>query len=125
VVFTASTQAYADAVLNVLDPNQSLIHHRLYRQHCVHANGGYFKDLRALGRPMDHTVLVDNSPVSLAMNPSNGIPIKSWLKNPADNQLRHLFDIVKELVFSDATVQSVLEERYNLPVFLESLRITS
>jgi CTD small phosphatase-like protein 2 len=125
VVFTASTQAYADAVLNVLDPNQSLIHHRLYRQHCVHANGGYFKDLRALGRPMDHTVLVDNSPVSLAMNPSNGIPIKSWLKNPEDTQLRHLFELVRELVNSDETVQPVLEERYNLSNFLESLRITS
>ena len=124
VVFTASTQAYADAVLNVLDPHQALIHHRLYRQHCVHANGGYFKDLRALGRPMDHIVLVDNSPVSLAMNPSNGIPIKSWLKNPEDTQLRHLFELVKELVFSDETVQSVLEERYNLPAFLESLRNT-
>jgi Dullard-like phosphatase family protein len=124
VVFTASTQAYADAVLNVLDPHQTLIHHRLYRQHCVHANGGYFKDLRALGRSMDHIVLVDNSPVSLAMNPHNGIPIKSWLKNPDDTQLRHLFELVKELVFSDETVQSVLEERYNLPGFLESLRNT-
>ena len=28
MVFTASTQAYADAVLNVLDPHQALIHHR-------------------------------------------------------------------------------------------------
>jgi len=37
-------------------------------------------------------------------------------------QLRHLFELVKELVFSDDTVQSVLEERYNLPGFLESLR---
>ena len=34
------------------------------------------------------------------MNPSNGIPIKSWLKNPEDTQLRHLFELVKELVFS-------------------------
>jgi len=54
----------------------------------------------------------------------NGIPIKSWLKNPEDTQLRHLFELVKELVFSDETVQSVLEERYNLPAFLESLRNT-
>jgi CTD small phosphatase-like protein 2 len=125
VVFTASTQAYADAVLNVLDPQKNLVTHRLYRQHCVHANGGYFKDLCALGRNMDRIVLVDNSPVSLAMNPSNGIPIKSWLKNPADSQLRHLLELVKELVFRAEAVQPVLEERYNLRRFLESLRNTN
>jgi CTD small phosphatase-like protein 2 len=125
VVFTASTQAYADAVLNVLDPQKNLVTHRLYRQHCVQANGGYFKDLSALGRNMDRIVLVDNSPVSLAMNPRNGIPIKSWLKNKADSQLRHLLELVKELVFRADSVQPVLEERYNLPKFLESLRTTA
>jgi CTD small phosphatase-like protein 2 len=121
VVFTASTKAYADAVLNVLDPEKKLIQHRLYRTHCVEANGGYFKDLRTLGRNMDRTVLVDNSPVSLAMNPSNGIPIKSWLRNGSCTQLHHLLSLVKELVLSGAPVQPVLEERYNLPKFLESL----
>merc|ERR1719235_1921311 len=124
VVFTASTQAYADAVLNVLDPQQTLIHHRLYRQHCVHANGGYFKDLRALGRPMNRTVLVDNSPVSLAMNPSNGIPIKSWISNPNDTQLQDLLGLLHDLVFNQDPVQPALEERFQLPRFLETLRCT-
>lgn len=122
VVFTASTQAYADAVLNVLDPTGSLVQHRLYRQHCVHAHGGYFKDLRALGRPLSRTVLVDNSPVSLAMNPANGIPIKSWLSNPRDTQLRDLLGLLHELVFSGDSVQPILEERFQLPRFLEALR---
>ena len=125
VVFTAGTQAYADEVLSVLDPDQTLIHHRLYRQHCVSdANGLYFKDLRALGRPMDRIVLVDNSPLSVAMNPSNGIPIKSWLKDPDDRELCHLFELIEALVSSDKSVQTVLEDRYNLPVFFESLRNT-
>jgi Dullard-like phosphatase family protein len=124
VVFTASTQAYADAVLNVLDPMGHLVQHRLYRQHCVQAHGGYFKDLRALGRPMNRTVLVDNSPVSLAMNPSNGIPIKSWISNPSDTQLRDLLGLLHDLVFNQDPVQPTLEERFQLPRFLETLRCT-
>lgn len=124
IVFTASTQAYADAVLNVLDQTGQLVQHRLYRQHCVQAHGGYFKDLRALGRPMGRTVLVDNSPVSLAMNPSNGIPIKSWLADPSDTQLRSLLAIVHDLAFSHEPVQAALEARFHLPAFLEALRTT-
>lgn len=34
VVFTASHQDYADAILDELDPEGTLIDHRLYRQHC-------------------------------------------------------------------------------------------
>ena len=71
---------------------------------------------------MDRIVLVDNSPMSLALNPSNGIPIKSWLKNPDDRELLHLLDLVEALLSSDEPVQSVLENRYNLPAFFESLR---
>jgi Dullard-like phosphatase family protein len=122
VLFTASTQAYADAVLNVLDPMGHLVQHRLYRQHCVQAHGGSFKDLRALGRPMNRTVLVDNSPVSLAMNPANGIPIKSWISNPSDTQLRDLLGLLHDLVFNQDPVQPTLEERFQLPRFLEALR---
>lgn len=122
VVFTASTKAYADAVLGILDPDGKLVQHRLYRQHCVFAKGGYWKDLRRLGRNMDRIVLVDNSPVSLAMNPSNGIPIKSWLSNPADMELMEMLALVRGLVLSEGPVQPALEARYNLPRFLDAIR---
>ena len=122
VVFTAGTQDYADAILNIMDPGQTVIHHRLYRQHCVQSGQAFFKDLCALGRPMDRVVLVDNSPVSLAMNPCNGIPIKAWRKDPHDREMWHLFELLQGLLSSDAPVQSVLEDRYHLPAFFESLR---
>lgn len=41
-VFTASTQEYADAVINQLDPNGKYISLRLYRQHCTPVNGKSF-----------------------------------------------------------------------------------
>lgn len=36
------------------------------------------EDLRRLGRPMERLVLVDNSPVSLALCLDNGIIVSSW-----------------------------------------------
>jgi CTD small phosphatase-like protein 2 len=47
VVFTASHQVYADAILDYIDPKHELFQHRLYRQHCVLTPEGYYvKDLR-------------------------------------------------------------------------------
>jgi len=34
-VFTASHQCYASKVLDHIDPTGKLIHHRLFRDHCV------------------------------------------------------------------------------------------
>jgi len=122
VVFTASTQAYADAVLNVLDEQGILVDHRLYRQHCVHSQGGYFKDLRSFGRPLGSTVLVDNSPVSIATNPANGIPIASWTSDNDDRELMDLLPFIYDLMTSGRSVQPILEDRYRLRAFLEELR---
>lgn len=47
IVFTASHQSYADAVLDFLDPNHELIQKRLYRDSCYETQEGiYVKDLR-------------------------------------------------------------------------------
>ncbi len=49
VVFTASHKAYADVVLDMLDPDRSLIQYRLYRDHCIRTEEGiYIKDLRII-----------------------------------------------------------------------------
>ena len=52
VVFTASVRAYADRLLDVLDPDGAIFDSRLYREHCTPLEGCYTKDLRALGRPL-------------------------------------------------------------------------
>lgn len=49
VVFTASHRAYADVVLDLLDPKRELIAMRLYRDHCIRTEEGiYIKDLRII-----------------------------------------------------------------------------
>lgn len=39
VIFTAAMQDYADNILDQLDPDHSMISHRLYRQHTTLSNG--------------------------------------------------------------------------------------
>lgn len=58
VVFTASISQYANPLLDQLD-KAHLITHRLFREHCVHANGLYIKDLKRLGRNLKDMIIVD------------------------------------------------------------------
>lgn len=47
----------------------------------------FVKDLRILGRKLEHVVLVDNAPYSYMMQLSNGIPILNYIKGKDDDQL--------------------------------------
>jgi CTD small phosphatase-like protein 2 len=92
IVFTASHQTYADAILNYIDPDKEYISHRLYRQHCVLTPEGYYvKDLRIIrNRSLTDMVIVDNSVYSFAYQIDNGIPIVSFYNDTEDEELLHL-----------------------------------
>lgn len=98
MVFTASHQCYADVVLDYLDPNRELIHHRLYRDNCLFVQGVYIKDLRVLvGRDLSQVVIVDNAAYSFAYQLNNGIPIITWRDDKSDRELLSLIDYLKKL----------------------------
>jgi RNA polymerase II subunit A small phosphatase-like protein len=63
VIFTASLAKYADPLLDLLDTHH-VISHRLFRESCTCHEGNYVKDLKILGRPIERTIIVDNSPMS-------------------------------------------------------------
>jgi len=92
IVFTASHQVYADAILDYLDPNHEHIEHRLYRQHCFQTEEGYYvKDLRIFeGRDLKDIVIVDNSVYSFAFQIDNGIPIIPFYHDKSDEEMLHL-----------------------------------
>ncbi|XP_022664449.1 CTD nuclear envelope phosphatase 1B-like isoform X2 [Varroa jacobsoni] len=99
VVFTASLPFYADEILDDLDPNGEIFHHRLYRQHCSYFQGVFVKDLERLGRPMNQVILVDNFPGAYMMQPRNALPIRSFLGDPNDRELlqvRRVLKLVKD-----------------------------
>eukprot|EP00931_Biecheleriopsis_adriatica_P061417 TRINITY_DN36927_c0_g1_i1.p1 TRINITY_DN36927_c0_g1~~TRINITY_DN36927_c0_g1_i1.p1 ORF type:complete len:564 (-),score=92.50 TRINITY_DN36927_c0_g1_i1:71-1606(-) len=126
VVFTASQQSYADQVINALDPTGTFISGRLYRQHCTEYRGAYFKELGLLGRPLSKTVLVDNSPISVACNQDLGILIRSWYGDLQDQELLSLLSLMEDMRMRapkehGGNFDRYLESRYGLREFFQAL----
>ena len=98
IVFTASHKCYADVVLDLLDPNNEIIHHRLYRENCVIVDGVFIKDLRIVtNRSLDNMVIVDNAAYCFAYQLENGIPIVSWYNDAEDTELVNLTHYLSSL----------------------------
>lgn len=100
VLFTASLSKYADPVVDLLDTNR-VFRHRLFREHCVLINGIYIKDLSRLGRTVDTSIIIDNSPVSYSFHPDHAVPISSWFDDTSDNELLNLLPLLTQLAHND------------------------
>lgn len=86
VIYTASLNKYADPLLDLLDPHQT-IRTRLFRESCVYYEGNYVKDLSLLDRDLSQTIIVDNSPNSYIFHPENAIDCSSFIDDPRDREL--------------------------------------
>ncbi len=100
VIFTASLAKYADPLLNVLDSGR-VVTSRLFREACVQHFGNYVKDLAQLGRKLENTTIIDNSPLSYMFQPNHAIPITTWFNDPEDRQLYDLLPFLDELAAAD------------------------
>ncbi|KAJ8589937.1 NIF-domain-containing protein [Rhizopogon salebrosus TDB-379] len=96
VVYTASLSAYADPVMDHLDIDRA-VSHRLFRESCYRFKGNYVKDLSQLGRPIEDTIIIDNSPVSYIFHPMNAVPISSWFNDPHDTELLDICPFLYDL----------------------------
>ncbi|KAH8051796.1 phosphoprotein phosphatase [Aureococcus anophagefferens] len=97
VIFTASHHAYAETLLDKIDPDGSLIDHRLFRDACATVDGLYLKDLDVLGRDLAKVAIVDNTPYVFGFQPDNAIPIESWYDDEADDELDKLKALLDRL----------------------------
>ena len=86
VVFTASISKYADPLLDLID-KKGYCPYRLFREHCTLINTTFVKDLQRLGRDIKNIIIVDNSPVSYALHPENGLTILTWFEYKSDREL--------------------------------------
>jgi len=109
VVFTASLAKYADPLLDILDRGK-VVRTRLFREACVQHYGNYVKDLSHLGRRLEDTIIIDNSPFSYMFQPDNAIPIISWFNDKNDRQLYDLLPFLDSLLEVD-DVSTKLQRR--------------
>ena len=121
VVFTASMKNYADAILDHIDPDRTLIHHRLYRDSCVFSEdaGIFIKDLRIFdGFDLKDIVLVDNAVYSFSFQLDNGVPIIPFRDNTKDDQLDKLIAFLPILAGQD-DVRPRLQSNFQLSSLME------
>ena len=98
VIFTAATKDYADSILNVIDPKNKFINHRLYRSHTIIYNFTFVKDLSKIGRDLNRTLIVDNLADNFKLQPNNGIQIGTWTDDMKDTQLNDLGNILNSII---------------------------
>ena len=109
VIFTASTQYYADIVINGLDC-KNLIDYKLYREHTNDYYGVNIKDLSKLGRDMSKIIIIDNIEDNFLLQKENGLNINDFEGDENDNELHFLLDDLLEIV-----TQKGLDVRDKLP----------
>ena len=111
IAYTASHQAYADTILDFLDPNKNIFEYRLYRNNCVQCNYEgtkfYVKDLDILNEKYDlkNVVIIDNSILSFVFHLYNGIPIFPYYQGVDDEMER-----ITECLLSIADEDDLREE---------------
>jgi CTD small phosphatase-like protein 2 len=123
VVYTASHQSYADAVLNYIDKENKYFQYRLYRNHCIQCDVDgfkfYVKDLDTLNKHynLKDVVLIDNSVLSFAYHLNNGIPIVPFIEQKDDTQLLMLaYYLVSIAGFDDLTEEN--KKHINIEYYL-------
>ncbi|KAJ1461072.1 HAD-like domain-containing protein [Pelagophyceae sp. CCMP2097] len=122
VVFTASHRAYAETLLDRVDPGRNHIDHRLFRDACATVDGLYLKDLDVLGRDLATVALVDNTPYVFAYQPDNAVPIESWYDDPRDRGLLELLPLLRSLEFAE-DVRPLLREAFHLRDRIEAAEL--
>ena len=134
VLFTASTQEYADSVLDHIDPDRSLFKTRLYRTSWLETEDEvYIKDLRIFEDQwkLKDIVLIDNSAHSFGLQWNNGIPILSYYNGKSDKELAEVAKLLQHLFFKDDVrvklrsmfwIQKLKQYGFNDNIF-ESVRV--
>ena len=111
IVFTAATQDYGDLLIDAIEENNLFFEHRFYRQHTVIIGNDFVKDLNRIGRPIDKIIIVDNMPQNFRLQKENGINIKAfWGEDANDNALEELGKILINIAEDGGDVRIGLEK---------------
>jgi CTD small phosphatase-like protein 2 len=122
-IFTASVKAYADAVIDYLDPNKNLIQFRLYRNNCINVNDKIFvKDLRIIkGIDIKDIILLDNSIYSFSAQINNGILVNSFFNDKNDIELYNVLGYLLNFLVKAEDVRVINEQFFNFDKIINDL----
>lgn len=100
IVWTAGVKAYAQAVVRNIDTKYEAISHTVYRHRkWFTGQAGYNKDLTLLGRNLDTTLIIENTPDCVRGNETNGILVADYEGGElADNTLPAILALITDLV---------------------------
>ena len=127
VVFTASHQAYADAVLDFMDPDKKYFKYRLYRNNCslVEINDVkfYVKDLDIFDEFYDlkDIIIIDNSVLSFIYHLENGIPIVPYYNEDKDGSL-YVVGLYLVHIYKENDLREANKKYINLNSFLNEAK---
>lgn len=126
IMFTASLQKYADAVMDEIDPTGSLFEYRLYRNNCTQIKVDnqiyYIKDLRVFKNiSLDDIVIIDNSVLSFAFHLDNGIPILPYYRGNDEIEMKSLVKLMDNLA-DVPQIKTKLRSLMKLYKFIENLK---
>lgn len=107
-IFTSSDKEYADLIIDKILPNLNK-KHRFYKDSCSSIYGYYIKDLQLIGRPLNKTLLIDDSAGSSLKNPKNLIKVKPWNGESNDRVLFYLLKVLQSIALEKDLRISFLE----------------
>jgi Dullard-like phosphatase family protein len=113
VVFTASSQSYAEAVVAMLNRENTYITQIYSRTDCTAVGQFYVKDLDLLGEELTKIVLLDDSLISFAFHLDNGVLIEPWSGDAKDFTLLRIIPFLKELAMT-GDIREFLRERLGI-----------
>lgn len=131
VLFTAACKDYADQILDFIDPENRLFHHRIYRDSCVecipdphHPEAKvYIKDLRVLGRDLKDVILIDNSLQCFGYQLDAGILCNPYRGDPMDNELISILDVLSFVnKYPETDLQKVFRKLYNVSNLVDEFK---
>ena len=124
IVFTASLKVYADSILDILDPDNTLIQYRLYRDSWYTTpEGDRIKDLRIIQNvELQDIAIIENAVHAFGFQLNNGIPILNYYIDSEDEELHHIIPYLKILSESD-DVRNINKEAFQIKKIYDNLAI--
>lgn len=101
-LFTASTEAYAKAIIESIDTNKIIKGLFTDKVTMNTKNGFIIKDLRIfVNRNLKDMIIVDNLAHCFSYQIDNGVPLLEWQSDPNDRELKYLYGYLKKAVEYD------------------------